>query len=163
MSQTSHTAQTAAVDPRSARIAQIERILTYLTIALAIGAAIYLAVTLFSDHEVCYGMQSTKLLCQPVDAVATERAALVMMYPAVLFFGGCAAGIWQTRAVEPSARSTAYGLLVTCALMLLGIILPAVTTSGFFFLPGTAALTAVAIVGTVKFVRDWRLGARAAS
>ncbi len=69
------------------RLSQAQRILTYIAIAFAAIAAAYLLFTLLSEHEVCYGMQSDKLLCQPVDAVAAARGALVLLFPGILFVG----------------------------------------------------------------------------
>jgi hypothetical protein len=141
------------------RVSDAERILTYVSVALAVVAAAYLLFTLLSEHEVCYGMQADKLLCQPVDAIAAARGALVLMFPGVLFIGAAAGALWQTRASAPDARNTAFGLLVTSTLLLIGIVVPALAGAGFFLAPATLLMTVVAILGTVKFVQDWRTGA----
>lgn len=141
------------------RVSGAERMLTYVSLALAVLAAAYLLFMLFSEHQTCYGMQADKLLCQPVDAVAAARSALVLMFPGVLFAGAAAGALWQTRATAPDARNTAFGLLVTSTLMLIGIVIPALAGAGFFLAPATLLMTVVAILGTVKFVQDWRMGA----
>lgn len=141
------------------RVSKAERVLTYVSLALAVLAAAYLMFMLFSEHETCYGMQADKLLCQPVDAIAAARSALVLMFPGVLFAGAAAGALWQTRTTVPDARNTAFGLLVTSTLLLIGIIVPAMAGAGFFLAPATALMVVVAILGTVKFVQDWRVGA----
>jgi hypothetical protein len=45
---------------------------------------------------------------------------------------------------------------VTCALLLLGIVVPALAGAGFFLLPATLLVVAAAILGAVKFWQDWR-------
>lgn len=141
------------------RINEAERILTYVSVALAVVAAAYLLFMLFSEHQTCYGMQADKLLCQPVDAVAAARGALVLMFPGVLFVGAAVGALWQTRASAPDARNTAFGLLVTSTLLLLGIIVPALAGAGLFLAPAALLMLVVAILGTIKFVLDWRTGA----
>lgn len=141
------------------RLASAQRILTFVSVGLAVVAAAYLLFMLFSEHETCYGMQASKLLCQPVDAVAAARSAVVLTFPAVLFLGAAAGALWQLRAVAPDARNAAFGLLVTCTLLLVGIIVPALAGAGFFLAPATLLMLVVAILGTVKFVQDWRAGA----
>lgn len=148
--------------PQSAqmrRINQAERILTYVAVTLAALAAAYLLFTLLSEHEVCYGMQADKLLCQPVDGIAAARGALVLLFPGILFVGAAVGALWQTRATTPDARSTAFGLLVSSTVVLIGIVVPALAGAGFFLAPATALMTVVALLGTVKFVLDWRTGA----
>lgn len=140
-------------------VIQAERILTYVAVALAALAAAYLLFTLLSEHEVCYGMQADKLLCQPVDGIAAARGALVLLFPGVLFVGAAVGALWHTRATAPDARSTAYGLLVTSTVVLIGIVVPALSGAGFFLAPATALMAVVAILSTVKFVQDWRMGA----
>ncbi|HEU0027674.1 MAG TPA: hypothetical protein VFQ25_11210 [Ktedonobacterales bacterium] len=139
-------------------LARAERITTIVAIVLAAAAAIYLLVTLLTEHEVCYGMRADRLLCQPVDAVAAQRAALVLLYPGVLFAAAAAAAFWQTRATDPGARSTAYGLLVTSVAVLIGIVVPALAGAGLFLAPATLAITVAAVLGTIKFVQDFRAG-----
>lgn len=140
------------------RLSQAQRILTYIAIALAAIAAAYLLFTLLSEHEVCYGMQSDKLLCQPVDAVAAARGALVLLFPGILFVASAVGSLWHLRATTPDARSAAYGLHVTSVIVLIGIIVPALAGAGFFLAPATTLMAIVAIIATVKFIRDWRAG-----
>lgn len=140
------------------RISSAERILTYIAVALGVVAAAYLAFMLFSEHQTCYGLRADHLLCQPVDAMAATRGALVLMFPGVLFVAAAAGAIWHTRAQAADARSTAYGLLVTSTLLLVGIVLPAMSGAGVFLAPATALMVVVALLATVKFLREWRAG-----
>jgi hypothetical protein len=140
------------------RLARAERITTIVAIVLGVAASIYLLVTLLTEHEVCYGMRADRLLCQPVDAVAAERAALVLLYPGVLFAAAAVAAFWQTRTAEPGARNTAYGLLVSSVVVLIGIIVPALAGAGLFLAPATLAITVAAVLGTIKFIQDYRAG-----
>jgi hypothetical protein len=145
------------------RISGAERILTYVAVGLAAVTAAYLLFMLLSQHETCYGMQADKLLCQPVDAVAAARGAVVLLFPGILFFGAAVGALWQTRASTSDNRNAAFGLLVTCTLLLIGIIVPALSGAGFFLAPATLLMTIVAIIGTVKFAQDWRTGTAQAS
>jgi hypothetical protein len=145
------------------RVSSAERIMAYVAVVVAALSSAYLLFMLFSQHETCYGMQADKLLCQPVDAIAAARGALVLLFPGVLFIGATIGAVWQTRATAPENRNAAFGLLVTCALLLLGIVAPALAGAGFFLMPATLLMVVVAILGTVKFAQDWRGGAAQAS
>lgn len=144
---------------RVRRVSHAERILAYVAVGLAALTSAYLLFMLLSEHETCYGMQADKLLCQPVDAVAAARGAVVLLFPGVLFVGATIGAVWQTRARTPENRNAAFGLLVTCAVLLLGIVVPALSGAGFFLLPATLLVVAVAILGVITFVQDWRSGA----
>ena len=157
MTQTNPAPQAGAA-PVLSGLARAERIATIVASVLGVVAAIYLLVTLLTEHEVCYGLQANRLLCQPVDVIAAERAALVLLYPGVLFVGATAGAFWHTRATDPSARSTAYGLLVSCVVVLIGIIVPAIAGAGLFLLPATLVITVAAVLGTIKFIQDFRAG-----
>lgn len=138
------------------RLAQAQRILTYVAVALGAIAAAYLLFTLLSEHQVCYGMRADKLLCQPVDTLAAARGALVLLFPGVLMIGAAAGALWRLSARTPDARSTAYGLLVTSDVVLIGIVIPALSGAGFFLVPATVVMTIVAILATITFIHDWR-------
>ena len=140
------------------RLARAERIVTLIAVALGALAAVYLMVTLATEHEVCYGMQANNLICRSVDAGAAGWALLILLYPAVLLAAAAAGAWWQTRAVEPSARSTAFGLLASSVVVLIGIVLPAVATAGFFLVPATIAITVAGVLGAIKFTQDYRAG-----
>lgn len=148
---------------RVRRIGDAERILAYVALGLAALTSAYLLFMALSEHETCYGMQAGKLLCQPVDATSAARGLIVLAFPGVLFIGATVGAVWQARAISPENRNTAFGLLVTCALLLLGIVVPALGGAGFFLLPATLLVMIVAILGVVKFWQDWRAGAAQAS
>ena len=141
------------------RISGAERIMAYVAVGVAALTSAYLLFMLLSEHETCYGMQADKLLCQPVDAIAAARGALVLLFPGVLFIGGAIGALWQTRASLSENRNAAFGLLVTCTVLLIGIVAPALAGAGYFLLPATLLMIVVAALGTVKFVQDWRSGA----
>jgi hypothetical protein len=147
-----------ATIPPLSRLARAERIVTLIAVALAALAAVYLIVTLVAEDEVCYGMQANNLICRSVDAGAAGWALLILLYPGVLLAAAAAGAWWQTRAVEPSARSTAFGLLASSVVVLIGIVLPAVATAGFFLAPATIAMTVAGVLGTIKFIQDYRAG-----
>lgn len=148
-----------APSAQARRVSAAERILAYVALGLAALTSAYLLFMALSEHETCYGMQAGKLLCQPVDATAAARGLIVLAFPGVLFVGATIGAVWQTRAQASENRNTAFGLLVTCALLLLGIVVPALGGAGFFLLPATLLVVAVAILGAVKFWQDWRAGA----
>jgi hypothetical protein len=142
-------------------IARWERWATLAAIVLAAIAAIYLYVMLFSEHEVCYGLSASKLLCQPLDAAAFGRATVVWGYLAVLFGATALGAWWHAGATEPSARSAAYGLTVTSWVVLIGILIPGVAGSGLYLLPAGLAITAAVVLATIKFFQDFRSASRA--
>ncbi len=152
----SNSSPQAGATSTTSGLARSERIVTMIAIILGVAAAIYLLVSLLTTHEVCYGMRADRLLCQPMDGLAIERAFLTLMYPALLFVAAAAGAFWQTRTTEPGARSTAYGLLVSSVIVLIGIIIPALASAGFFLAPATIAITIAAVLGTIKFFQDYR-------
>lgn len=153
----SEPASPVSVAPLS-RLARAERIVTLIALALGALAAVYLIVALLTEREICYGMQANNLLCRPGGAGAAGWALLILLYPAVLLAAAAAGAWWQTRAVDPGARSTAFGLLASSVVVLIGIVLPAVATAGFFLAPATVAMTVAGILGTIKFAQDFRAG-----
>ncbi|HEX8732025.1 MAG TPA: hypothetical protein VF725_08175, partial [Ktedonobacterales bacterium] len=64
--------------------------------------------------------------------------------------------LWGLNVKTPDHRSTAYGLLVTSDVVLIGIVVPALSGAGFFLAPATIVMTVVAIIATVAFIHDWR-------
>ncbi|MGH2503899.1 MAG: hypothetical protein ACRDID_15420 [Ktedonobacterales bacterium] len=158
ISQTDDAAPQAGAAVPLSGLARAERLTTIAAIALAVIAAIFLYVSLFTEHEVCYGLRADHLQCQPLDVVAAERAALVLLYPGVLFAAAALGAFWHARATEPSSRSTAYGLTVSSVVVLIGIIVPALAGAGLYLLPATAVITATAVIATVKFIQDFRAG-----
>lgn len=139
-------------------VARWERWTTIAAIILTAIAAIYLYVTLFSAHEVCYGLSARKLLCQPLGPAALETSITVWGY-LTLLFGATAIGTWwHAGATEPSQSSTAYGLAVTSWLVLILMIIPAVTGSGLYLIPASVASTASVVLATVKFFQDFQAG-----
>jgi hypothetical protein len=142
--------------PALSRLARAERITTIVAVVLAAAAAIFLYVTLFSEHEVCYGLGANHLLCQPLDATAVARATVVWGYLGVLFAATAFGAWWHAGAVERSAQSAAFGLTATSWLVLIGIIVPSISGAGLYLLPAGIAITAAAVIATVKFFQDLR-------
>ena len=138
---------------------RIERFAALAALALAIVAGFYIAITTFAEHEACYGMSAGRLQCQvyapdsPDFAMIAARAFIVLSAVLFLFAAGAAAAWWQARTTEPTARSTAYGVVVTCTLLALGITLPAIQGAGFFFLPSTVLLLVAAVAGLIALLR----------
>ena len=141
------------------RFGLIEFLSTVVALALSLVAGVYLAVMTYGQGEACYGMVSGKLLCKRLApgsqdlAQAAARTALVLSIVIVLYAVGAAAAWWQNRASAPDARSTAYMIVVTSAITLLAITLPALGGPGFYFLPSTALTVAAAVVGLFQLLR----------
>lgn len=137
------------------RYARIELVSAVVSLALAIGAGIYLAYMTFSQNEVCYGISNRKIICQHLTpgsldaAEAGGRLFVVLSIVLALYAGGVLSAWWQSRTQDPSARTTAYLVLVTCAATVMGVTLPAVSGTGFFFLPAMAVLVIATIIGLV--------------
>ncbi|HLZ23232.1 MAG TPA: hypothetical protein VKQ30_14030 [Ktedonobacterales bacterium] len=139
------------------RTARIELGAVLAAFVLAIAAGLYLVITTFLADETCYGISNAKIVCHPLtaaDAAATgARMVVVLGTVWALFAASLAAAWWQGRARESGARSTAYLVLVTCAVTVVGITIPAISGVGFFFVPGTLVLIAATITGLVAW---WR-------
>lgn len=146
------------------RYLRIELGTTIAALVLAIGAGIYLAYTTFTESEVCYGISNRKIICQHLEpgsleaAQAGGRLFVVLSIVLSLYAASVLSAWWQGRAQDPSARTTAYLVLVTCATTVVGITLPAISGTGFFFLPSMLVLVVATIVGLFA-----RLGQRAAA
>jgi hypothetical protein len=139
------------------RTARIEIGTVLAAFVLAIAAGLYLVITTFVANETCYGISNAKIVCHPLTGVdlAQTGARMVIVLSTVwaLFLGSLGAAWWQSRASEPGARSTAYLVLVTCAVTVVSITIPAISGVGFFFVPSTLVLSAAAIIGLVAW---WR-------
>lgn len=133
------------------RIARIEIGAVIASLVLAVAAGLYLVITTFAANETCYGISNAKIVCHPLSAVdaAQTGARIVFVLGTVwaLFAASLAAAWWQSRAREPGARSTAYLVLVTCAVTVVSITIPAISGVGFFFVPSTVVLAAAAVIG----------------
>lgn len=133
------------------RINQVEVGVALAALLIALIAGIYLVVTTFAEHETCYGISASKILCHPLTsdtlAQTSARIAIVLSIVIVLYAAGAAAAWWQSRAQQSDARSTAYMALVTSALTALAITLPAIGGVGIFFLPSSLLLVIAAVVG----------------
>lgn len=122
-------------------------------LALAMGAGIYLAYTTLTESEVCYGISNRKIICQHLTpgsleaAQAGGRLFVVLSIVLSLYAASVLSVWWQRRAQDPSARTTAYLVLVTCTVTVIGMTLPAISGTGFFFLPSMIVLIASAIIG----------------
>lgn len=122
-------------------------------LVLAMGAGIYLAYTTFTENEVCYGISNRKIICQHLTpgsleaAQAGGRLFVVLSIVLSLYAASVLGAWWQGRAQDPSARTTAYLVLVTCTATVIGMTLPAISGTGFFFLPSMLVLVVSAIVG----------------
>lgn len=133
------------------RINQIEIGLALAALLIALIASLYLAITTFAAHETCYGISANKILCHPLSgntlAQTAARIVLVLSIVLVLYAAGVAAAWWQARTRQSDARWTAFMALVTCALTVLAITLPALEGVGVFFLPSSLLLLVAAAVG----------------
>ena len=130
-------------------LARTELILALAALVVGVASSIYLAILLLGEHEACYGMSSAKLQCEPIGVVAAERFVVVLGYFLLPLIIALLATRWQLHTPDPAARSVAYWTLFSCALLVFGGVVPALSGPGFFLLP-TALLTAAsAIVGAI--------------
>lgn len=145
------------------RINQVEVGLALAALLIALVAGIYLVVTTFAEHETCYGISASKVVCHPLTsdtlAQTSGRIAIILSIVLVLYAAGAAAAWWQSRTRQPDARSTAYMALLTSALTVLAIALPALEGVGIFFLPSSLLLLIAAIVGLPALLQAKRLDA----
>lgn len=141
------------------RFGLLEFLTAAAAVALSLIAGVYLAVMTYGQGEACYGMVSGKLLCKKLTpgsadlAQAAARTALVLSIVIVLYAVGAAAAWWQNRTAAADARSTAYMILVTSAVTILAVTLPAIGGPGFYFLPSTVLTGVAAVFGLVHLLR----------
>jgi hypothetical protein len=139
------------------RLARIEIGLAAAAAGLALVASIYFIVALLGQRQVCYGMRADKLLCQSVSFQTAERLALVVVTVLAFFIGGAVGAWFHQRAKENSARGVSLGLLVTCAIFVFCMTIPALSGPGLFLLPSMLLLLTSAAIGLYPSALDtWR-------
>lgn len=145
------------------RINQIQLGVALASLVVTLIASVYLAITTFAAHETCYGISASKILCHPITgdtlAQTSARIALVLSIVLVLYVAGAAAAWGQARARHSDARTSAYMALVTCAVTVLAITLPALEGVGVFFLPSSLLLIIAALIGLPALLQANRLDA----
>ena len=143
-------------------IARIEIILAFVAFALSLVASGYLLISLFDAHELCYGVSNRAPLCKPIAPSSLEfaqqsaRIVFVLSTVIVLFLAAALSAWWQHRTKEPSNRSVAVGVLVTCAFLIVAITIPAISGAGFYLAPATILMVAAAVLSIVSLLRGWR-------
>lgn len=143
-------------------IARIEIILAFVSLVLSLVASGYLLISLFDAHEICYGVSNRAPLCKPLAPSSVEfaqqsaRVVFVLSTVVVLFLAAALSAWWQHHTKEPSNRSVAVGVLVTCAFLIVAITVPSISAAGFYLSPAAIVMAAAAALGLVAFIRDWR-------
>lgn len=143
-------------------LARTQTILALVSFVLCLLASAYLLISLFGAHEICYGVSNQAVLCKPIAPNSLEfaqqsaRVAFVLSTVVVLFLAATLSAWWQHHTAEPSNRSVACGVLVTCAFLIIAITVPAISGAGFYLVPATILISAAAVLGLVIFIRDWR-------
>lgn len=143
-------------------IARTQTILALVSFVLCLLASAYLLISLFGAHEICYGVSNQAVLCKPIAPSSLEfaqqsaRVAFVLSTVIVLFLAATLSAWWQHHTAEPSNRSVACGVLVTCAFLIVAITVPAIGGAGFYLAPATILISIAAVLGLYIFIRDWR-------
>jgi hypothetical protein len=119
---------------------------------------LYFIAQVLVENEACYGVSAFNNPCEPASPASIGRLLLVIAVVLALFAGGWLAVRGQQRAPEPSARTAALMLLVTCTLLVLGITLSSLGGAGLYFLPGALLLLGAAITGVVAQIRGGASG-----
>ncbi|MGE5334094.1 MAG: hypothetical protein ACM3N4_05285 [Nitrososphaerota archaeon] len=145
-----------------APVARAQIILAIASFVLSLAASGYLLISLFDAHEICYGVSNRAILCKPVAPTSLEfaqqsaRIVFVLSTVIVLFLAATLAAWWQHHTKEPSNRSVASGVLVTCAFLIVAITIPAISGAGFYLAPATILMVAAAVLSLVSLLRGWR-------
>lgn len=146
-------------------LARAETILALVAFALSVLASGYLLISLFGAHEICYGVSNQAMLCKPIAPTSAEfaqqaaRVLFVLSTVIVLFLASALAAWWQHHTPEPSNRSVASGLLVTCAFLIVAMTVPAISGAGFYLAPATILVAIAAVLSLVALIRDRRVAA----
>ena len=143
-------------------LARTEVILALVSFALSLVASGYLLISLFGAHEICYGVSNQALLCKPIAPNTAEfaqqsaRVVFVLSTVIVLFLAAALGAWWQHHTQEPSNRSVACGLLVTCAFLIIAITVPAIGGAGFYLAPATILMVIAALLSIFTLLRGGR-------
>jgi hypothetical protein len=147
------------------RIARIEVGTALAGTILALVTGLYLTITTFSEHEACYGISNSRIVCHPFApnspeaAQAAGRIAVVLSIVLALYIGGLLGAWWQSRTSASDSRGTALGVLATCSITLAGVILAAIQGVGFFFLPSMLLMVAATVAGAWALLQQRRVPA----
>jgi prepilin signal peptidase PulO-like enzyme (type II secretory pathway) len=136
------------------RLARLQIGLAAAALLLTALVGLFFIVQVLVENEACYGVSAFKNPCEPASPSSIGRLLLVIAVVLALFAVGWLAARGQQRAQEPSARTAALMLLVTCTVILLGVTLSSLGGAGLYFLPGALLLLAAAITGVVLQLRD---------
>jgi magnesium-transporting ATPase (P-type) len=143
-------------------IARTQTILALVSFVLCLLASAYLLISLFGAHEICYGVSNQAVLCKPIAPSSVEfaqqsaRIVFVLSTIVVLFLAATLSAWWQHHTPEPSNRSVACGVLVTCAFLIVAITVPAISGAGFYLVPATILISVAAVLGLVTLIRGSR-------
>ena len=143
-------------------IARIQTILALVSFVLCLVASGYLLISLFGAHEICYGVSNQAMLCKPVAPSSVEfaqqsaRVVFVLSTVIVLYLGATLAAWWQHHTKEPSNRSVACGVQVTCAFLIVAMTVPAISGAGFYLAPATILIAIAALLSLVTLIRGGR-------
>jgi magnesium-transporting ATPase (P-type) len=140
-------------------LARAQTIVAFAAFALCLAASVYLVVSLFDAHEICYGVSNQTMVCKPIAPSSAEfaqqaaRIVFVLSTVIVLFLAAALAAWWQHHTAEPSNRGVACGALVTCAFLIIAITIPAISSAGFYLLPATILVSLSALFSLYLLVR----------
>lgn len=143
-------------------IARVQTILALVSFVLCLVASGYLLISLFGAHEICYGVSNQAMLCKPVAPSSVEfaqqsaRVVFVLSTVIVLYLAATLAAWWQHHTKEPSNRSVASGVQVTCAFLIVAMTVPAISGAGFYLAPATILIALAAILSLVTLIRGGR-------
>jgi hypothetical protein len=143
-------------------IARVQTILALISFVLCLVASAYLLISLFGAHEICYGVSNQAMLCKPVAPSSVEfaqqsaRVVFVLSTVIVLYLAATLAAWWQHHTKEPSNRSVASGVQVTCAFLIVAMTVPAISGAGFYLAPATILITLAAMLSLITLIRGGR-------
>jgi hypothetical protein len=143
-------------------IARVQTILALISFVLCLVASAYLLISLFGAHEICYGVSNQAMLCKPVAPSSVEfaqqsaRVVFVLSTVIVLYLAATLAAWWQHHTKEPSNRSVASGVQVTCAFLIVAMTVPAISGAGFYLAPATILIALAAMLSLITLIRGGR-------
>jgi hypothetical protein len=140
------------------RLARLQIGLAAGAMALTALVGLFFIVQVLATNEACYGVRAFKNPCEPVSAGSVGRLLLVIAIVLALFAVAWLAARGQHRATEPSARTAALMLMVTCTLLVLGVTFSSLAGAGLYFVPSALLLLAATITGVVAQIRGGATG-----
>jgi hypothetical protein len=137
-------------------VGRVEFALAATALVVALVSSVYLAGSVVSAGEACYGVAAHNNPCSPLNLDVVRNLVVVLGMMLVLYAAAALCALGQARAKDPSARFVAFMFLLMLTFLLAGTTFSATDGPGRYYVPSTILLIGALIAGIVSLVRDRR-------